>query len=202
MDEPERTDEQSVFGEVQKVISGLMKFDADSRERIYRTVGTFFGFDDQSPGAMPGADRRTSSAGDSREPHFSTREEISPKDFLFQKLPNTDIDRVACLAYYLARYRDTPHFTTTDINKLNTEAAQIKLSNASKTISNAMRRGLLAMATKGAKQLTAQGEKYVEALPNYTDAKSIMSKVKTKRTRRKFDGASMSDTENGKKENG
>ena len=190
MDEPARTDEQSIFNEIQKVISGLMRFDADSRARIYRTVGTFFGFDDQIPGATPGADHPTSSAGESREPHFSTREEISPKDFLFQKQPRSEVDRVVCVAYYLTHYRDTPHFKTTDVNKLNTEAAQTKLSNASSTVSNAMGRGLLATATKGMKQLSAVGERYVDALPDHASARSLLSAVRSRRPRRKSGGNS------------
>lgn len=185
MDEPARTDEQSIFSEVQKVINGLMRFDADSRARIYRTVGTFFGFDDQSLQAPPDAGHRTTSGENSREPHFSTREEISPKDFLFEKQPRSEIDRVTCIAYYLMHYRDMPHFKTTDVSKLNTEAAQIKLSNASYTVNNAMRRGLLATATKGAKQLSALGEKYVEALPDQAAAKGLLSTMRSQRSRKR-----------------
>lgn len=188
MDEPARTDEQSLFDEVQKVINGLMKFDADSRARIYRTVGTFFGFDDQSPGATPGADRPPASAGESREPHFSTREKISPKDFLFQKQPRSEVDRVVCIAYYLTHHRATPHFKTTDVNKLNTEAAQTKLSNASATVGNAVGRGLLATATKGMKQLSAVGERYVEAMPDHAGARSLLATMRTRRPRKKPGG--------------
>ena len=193
MDEPARTDEQSIFSEVQRVINGLMKFDADSRARIYRTVGTFFGFDDQSAGVSPGADGRITpagEAGEAREPHFSTREKISPKDFLFQKRPGSDVDRVTCIAYYLTHYRDTPHFKTTEINQLNTEAAQIKLSNASNTVSNAMRRGLLVTAAGGMKQLSALGEKYVEALPDRASAKTLLSTMRSRRSRKKSGGNS------------
>ena len=167
-----------------------MRFDADSRARIYRTVGTFFGFDGQTPGATPGADHPTTSGEDSREPHFSAHEKISPKDFLFQKQPRSEVDRVVCVAYYLTHHRDTPHFKTTDVNKLNTEAAQTKLSNASSTVSNAMGRGLLATATKGTKQLSAVGERYVEALPDHARARSLLSAVRSRRPRKKSGGNS------------
>lgn len=53
-----------------------------------------------------------------------------PKEFMVQKRPRTDIERVACLGFYLTHYRDTPHFKTLDISKLNTEAAQPKFTNA------------------------------------------------------------------------
>lgn len=188
MDEPARTDEQTIFGEVQKVINGLMKFDADSRTRIYRTVGAFFGFDDRSAASA-------ASAGDPREPHFSTREEISPKDFLFRKRPRSEVDRVTCLAYYLTHHRDLPHFKTTEISKLNTEAAQTKLSNASQTVANAMRRGLLATAAGGAKQLSAVGEKYVEVLPDLAAAKALASDMGSRRSRKRYVTAPMESTE-------
>ena len=162
-----------------------MRFDADSRARIYRTVGTFFGFDGQSLRSTLDADRRATSGETSREPHFSTREEISPKDFLLQKQPRSEVDRVTCIAYYLMHYRGMHHFKTTDVNKLNTEAAQIKLSNASSTVNNAMRRGLLVTATRGTKQLSAQGEKYVEALPDQAAAKNMLSTVRSPRSRKK-----------------
>ena len=180
-----QTDELNIFNEVQRVIDGLIKFDADSRMRIYRTVGTFFGFDAPDPKAPQGAGGRTNPTQNARDPHFSTHEDPSPKDFVFQKQPSTQIERVACLAYYLTHYRGTPHFKTTDISKLNTEAAQAKLSNASYAVRDATRSGLLATATKGMKQLSAPGEKYVEALPDRAAATAITSTTRGRRSRRK-----------------
>ena len=177
-------DESNVFNEVRRVIDGLIKFDADSRMRIYRTVGTFFGFDDPGPQASQSAGSRTDPTENSREPHFSTHEAPSPKDFVFQKRPNTRIERIACLAYYLTHHRDTPHFKTIDISKLNTEAAQTKLSNASYAVNDATRSGLLATATKGMKQLSALGEKYVEALPDRAAATALTSTTRGRRSRR------------------
>lgn len=205
MSEPTRADEKSIFGEVQRVIDGLMKFDEDSRMLIYRTVGTFFRFDrfdGPHPGAAPGVDPGIDSAGNERDPHFSSREEISPKDFLFRKQPNTNVDRIACLAYYLSFHRGTPHFRTTDLSKLNTEAAQIKLSNASATIADAMQAGLLATAAKGAKQLTVAGEKYVEALPDHAAAKAVRSAAKSRRSRRKLGAPRSGEAGGRKRENG
>lgn len=180
MAESTPTEDLDVFKEVQRVIDGLIKFDVDSRMRIYRTVGAFFGFDD----VMPTSGRQADSPTNSREPHFST-DDPSPKDFVFEKQPNSDVQRVACLAYYLANYRNTPHFKTTDISKLNTEAAQIKLSNASAAISNAIRAGLLVAATRGMRQLSPWGEKYVEALPDHAAAKALGSAKQKRRPRRK-----------------
>jgi hypothetical protein len=91
----------------------------------------------------------------------------TPKQFLAAKAPQTDVERIAVLAFYLTRARDTPHFATKELSDLNTEAAGPRFSNASYAASNATKRsGLLAAAPGGKKQITARGEALVEALPD------------------------------------
>jgi hypothetical protein len=92
---------------------------------------------------------------------------------------------VACLAYYLANYRDTPHFKTIDISALNTEAAQPKFSNASVSVDNAKQAGLLVPATKGNKQISAAGEKYVELLPDREAAREALKNYRPRRLGKK-----------------
>ena len=151
-------------------------------------MGAFFGFDESGLQPTEIADTSPVRARQSRDPHFSTSDAPPPKDFLFQKTPTTDVERVACLAYYLTHHRDTSHFTTIDISKLNTEAAQVKFSNPSAAVNNATRAGLLTTATRGMKQLTAHGERYVEALPDRAAAKQLMSRVRPRRPRKKSGG--------------
>jgi hypothetical protein len=67
-----------------------------------------------------------------------------------------------------------------DISNLNTEAAQRKFSNAAKAVDNAYKYGYLVTATKGNKQLSAEGEKYVQLLPNREAAKEVMQKQRRK----------------------
>ena len=187
MAEQTQTDELEVYNTLQSIITCLLKIDAGSRRRIYGTVGAYFGFDDAYPDVTRKDDRQGARAKDLREPHFSTHEEPpSPKDFLYDKKPGTDAERVACLAYYLAHYRDTPHFKTIDISKLNTEAAQIKFSNPSHATWNATRSGLLASAAKGMRQLSAYGERYVNALPDRAAVKEeFNSPTRPRRPRKK-----------------
>ena len=172
MAEQDQINDQSIYAVVDKVIQDLLPFDPYSRLRVYRTVGTFFGFEDSYPKIAGNAEGRTP-ANLSREPQFSSSERPTPKEFLLEKRPNTNVERVACLAYYLAHYRDIHQFKTIDINKLNTEAAQTKLSNASYAVSDAVRAGYLAAATRGMRQLSAQGEQYVDALPDRNAAKEV-----------------------------
>ena len=183
MAEQEQTNDQSIYAVVDKVIQDLLPFDPYSRLRVYRTVGTFFGFEDSYPRVARSVDGRIPEKI-SREPQFSSSEELTPKEFLLRKQPNTNVERVACLAYYLAHHRDIHQFKTIDISKLNTEAAQTKLSNAYYAISDAVRAGYLAAATKGMKQLSAQGEQYVNALPDRDAAKAVKPRT-SKRSRRK-----------------
>jgi hypothetical protein len=102
-----------------------------------------------------------------------------------QKQPSTDVERVACLAYYLTHYRDTPHFKTLDISSLNTEAAQPKFANATVSLDNATKMGYLVPAIKGTKQLSAAGEVFVQKLPDREAAKTAMAGVRPRRKNRK-----------------
>ena len=64
-------------------------------------------------------------------------EELSPKQFMAQKNPKTDMQRIACLGYYLTHFRKAPHFKTRDLTHLNIEAAQPQLSNPAAAVRNA-----------------------------------------------------------------
>jgi hypothetical protein len=93
------------------------------------------------------------------------------------------------LAFYLTHYRETPKFTTLDISKINTEAAQRKLANATASVNNASQYGYLVPAGKGTKQISAAGERYVQALPDYDAAKEAMAAARP-RWRSKKNGKS------------
>ena len=102
-----------------------------------------------------------------------------------EKSPQTDVERVVCLAFYLAHYRDVRYFKTADVSKLNTEAAQRKLANTTYSINTATQAGYIAPATKNAKQLSAMGERFVQALPDHAAAKDIRTSMRPKRARKK-----------------
>ena len=178
------SDEQRLYTAFRHVLDVLLPLESDLRERAYATVGTFFGYDAPQVGlASPGTGR---AAGERSPPdvHIAPHEPPDPKDFLLQKQPNTDVERVACLAYYLTHYRSTQHFKTSDIRKLNTEAAQSAFANVSNAVSNAQTAGYLAPVSRGLRQLSAQGERYVDELPDQAAAKAVMQKRKPKRARR------------------
>lgn len=180
MGDKRTTDEPDVLG---VVIAALNKVDVDGRERILKYVSDFFGLDiSNGSGSAPGRQGVIlhASTGD-REPTFGDRRTFSPKDFLHEKQPQTDIERVTCLAFYLAHYRDTPSFKTVDIGKLNTEAAQRKFANPCQAVKNAIASGFVVPAGKGARQMSAIGERFVDALPDREDAKAVLGRMRPRR---------------------
>lgn len=103
-----------------------------------------------------------------------------------EKAPKTDVERIACLAYYLTHYRSTPHFKTLDISLLNTEAAQPKFSNTAYSANNAVKLGYIVPSSKGQRQLSALGERFVQALPDRNAAKDVLLSLRRKlRAKRK-----------------
>jgi len=184
-------DDREIHKATKDVIDRLAEFDNETRRRVFRRAMGFFELD-----ILPSVGIATpfqtdlskspaqSSRRDAGVQHFADRSELPPKEFLFQKQPRTDIERIACLAYYLTHYRDTRHFKTIDLSKLNTEAAQIKFSNTAFAVVNATNAGLLTSAGRGAKQLSALGERYVDALPDRDAAKEILTSMRVRRRRK------------------
>jgi len=168
MSEQPPIDERDVHAAAQDVIKRVRDFDLATRRWILRMAEAFL-FPEEA-GLRPTS--------------FEHQDELSPKEFMFQKAPQTDVDRVACLAYYLTHYRDTRHFKTIDISLLNTEAAQAKFSNTAYAVINATNADLLVPAGKGAKQLSAAGEKYVESLPDRMAAKEALATFRNRRRRK------------------
>ena len=168
------------------IIGALKKMPRDEQSRTIQAVSVFLGlnFDPVRTPPTAGTTTHAPKSAQSNEPtsKFSEDRGASPKEFLRDKKPASDVERVACLAYYLTHHRDTPHFKTVDISALNTEAAQPKFSNASMAVDNASKAGLLVQASKGAKQLSASGEHYVQLLPDRDAAREM---IKSSNVRRK-----------------
>jgi hypothetical protein len=169
-----------------KVIADLRDLSSEEQQKLLETVATFFGL--RAPTQSPSQARGIPTATPVSHPPgggFSEARDVSPKEFIMQKQPRTDVERVACLAFYLTHYRNTPHFKTLDISKLNTEAAQSKLSNVYVAVENATKTNYLVPAGKGTKQISAAGEVFVQALPDREAAKAAMSKLKPRKKSRK-----------------
>lgn len=175
----------SDIGTTANQIFQLIKdLDSDTRRRVVNAALVLCGDAGlASPGRVVSASPFVSSE---RDLSFVERDDLSPKEFMQGKAPKTDVEKIACLAYYLTHYRDTPHFKTLDLSKLNTEAAQLKFANAAQAAKNAARRGFLTAASKaGMKQLSAIGEEYVAGLPDRDVARKALARVSRRRPRAK-----------------
>jgi|SRR5208282_463952 len=169
-----------------QILSSLNSLTEQERERIIKAVCTYFGIalNEGSNKPAPVEQPTLLSAG-RRRITFSEDLAISPKDFLLDKQPHTDVERIACLAFYLTHYRDTPYFKTIDLSTLNTEAAQPKFSNATDSSNNAVKMGYLVPAGKGTRQISAAGEQFVRALPDREAARKLMENIYRRKRNRK-----------------
>jgi hypothetical protein len=161
------------------VLDALSKLDAPAQQWVLRTAASRFQVS-MMPGQqmppmtpIPGA-LAAGSVG-----------ELAPKDFLKIKAPKSDVDRVACLAFYLTHGRQTAFYAARDLTSINTEAAGPKI-NMSRAVDNATNQsGYLTSAGKGKKQITAHGEDVVNALPDYQKVKEIIATGRRKARRKK-----------------
>lgn len=175
---------------VTQMLKLFQEIPRESRQRVIDTVSRFFDLRPENGArhAIPSRSFDSIDAPSESSPTQSTFSEdrsITAKQFMFQKRPRTDVEKVACLAYYLTHYRDTPYFKTLDISKLNTEAAQVKFSNPAVAVENASKLRYLVPATKGNKQLSAIGEQFVLALPDRDKARDVMNHARPAKRRAK-----------------
>ena len=176
-------DELSALGTVLETLEPL---DEPKRLFILKTAIERLGIDGTVLSAQGGLRSGTGASAAAGLPVASTEVAgMRPKDFMRSKQPATDVQRIACLAYYLTRARSTPQFKTMDLTKLNTEAAGARFSNAAVAVMNATATsGFLAPAGGGRKQVTALGEDVVEALPNQEQVKAVVVTGRKARRRR------------------
>lgn len=109
---------------------------------------------------------------------------VTPKQFMAEKKPKTDAERITCLAYFLTHHRQTPQFKTKELTNLNKkEAAGSPFSNPAVAVSNATRDQYLAPAGGGKKQITVRGEAVVEALPDRAKVDAALQEHPARRRR-------------------
>ncbi len=120
-----------------KIISALTELDKEAQKRTLMTVVTYLDIQLSSKEHQHKSPSTEVKSEINSGVSFTENRDISAKEFMREKSPKTDIERITCLAYYLTHYRDTPHFKTLDLSTLNTEAAQPKFSNSTLAVNNA-----------------------------------------------------------------
>jgi len=157
---------------LKSVLDAVSPLGDEAREFVFRTAAQRLKLDKILPhgeGSAEAKNVHTAASGD------EAIESTNPKEFLRQKKPNSELQRMVCLGFFLTHARNTAHFKTVDLTNLNTEAAGGRFSNASATVRNATNQShYFAPAGKGGlKQITALGEDYVRALPDQEAAKQV-----------------------------
>ena len=176
-----RTGDEPEFDALQTVITALQPLNVEARQRILTAVATFLQVPFPAAPDVPNESAVSQRTPDRERPAYSDNAVMSPKDFLIEKQPQTDVERIACLAFYLTHYEDMASFKTLDLSKLNTRAAQPKFTNTAQATKNAVASRYLVPSTAGYRQLGAAGEQFVHALPDRDTAKLAMAAAKPKR---------------------
>jgi hypothetical protein len=108
----------------------------------------------------------------------------SAKAFVATKRPTMDVEKIACLAFYLTHSEGASKFKTADLERVATEAA-LDISNFPRAVDNATRQSqFLAKAGEGAKQITSLGEEVVNALPERAAVAAVLKEIPTRRRKR------------------
>jgi hypothetical protein len=109
---------------------------------------------------------------------------ITKKDaraFIRSKKPTTDVQRVACLGYYVAQTTGQQGFTSKSISTAHTDSGGSSI-NMPRALDNATR-GAKYLSNRGPheKQLTTLGEDVVNALPDQEAVKAVEATAKSGR---------------------
>src|SRR5712664_747450 len=99
-------DSSSAAKALSTIIDILNGLDDASRIRVLKSISTFFHVPMEDRGPSPITRNESSSLSTQySRPSFSEDHTPTPKQFLFEKRPQTDVERIACLAYYLTHFR-------------------------------------------------------------------------------------------------
>lgn len=175
---------QSPADALKTVVETLTPLEPNERQWVLQSAGnlwsvsvsTAFGGSGHNPAPAPGTSGQQHAGNPQQE----------PKSFMKAKNPQSETQRVACLAYFLTNSRSTPAFKTTDITALNTEARGPTF-NVARAVGNAAnaKHKYLSSIGKGQKQITSHGEEIVDALPDLEKVKEIEARKPSKRGRPK-----------------
>src|ERR1035441_10104364 len=122
--------------------------------------------------------------------------ERTPKEFISHKNPQSVVERIVCLAFYLTHHRETSMFGSREIEALNTDAACSSI-NRTRDLDNASRSGYLVPAPDRKKQISAKGEDLVKALPDREAVKVALSKYSSQKRRKPSSSTKKRETSNG-----
>lgn len=173
---------------METIYTTLQPLQPSARQRVVSWLLGVLGMADELPATS--VTPEVNLDGDGRSPQEApsiqdtiTDADLSPKEFISQKHPQSTVERITCLAFYLTHYRATASFDGGQIEKLNTEAACPTI-NRSRDMDNASKAGYLVPAENRKRQISARGEGLVKALPDREAVKALQAKYGPQRRRK------------------
>jgi len=178
----------SEFEAMKTVYTTLGSLQPSARQRVMQWLVGALGMADELPATSVTPEISLNGSGPVPQETPTVQDtipttDVSPKAFMALKDPQKTVERMSCLAYYLTHYRNTPHFSNADIEKLNREAAGPSI-NAYRDLDSTSRSGYLASAENRKRQITSRGDELVNALPDREAVKALYAKRGPQRKRR------------------
>jgi hypothetical protein len=95
------------------------------------------------------------------------RKKLSAREWLLQKRPKSDVEKVLALGYYLEHYRNTSSFNRSELEGLFREAKEIVPRNINDKVNKNIEKGFMMGAKENKDELkswtlTSTGEEFVE----------------------------------------
>lgn len=175
--------ELDALNEVLSALSALAN--DEDRRWVLDTAASRYGV--SASGQEPQQRERKANSGEASGAGDSAQR--TPKEFLRLKAPTSDVQRVACLAYYLTHSRQTAEFKAADLSKLNTDAAGPGI-NMPRAVNNATYQSkyLTTAGSGGRKQITSLGEDVVTSLPDQQAVREAELKAGKKKRKKRAKG--------------
>ena len=137
------------------------------------------------PAASGGAAANASSEALRSATQTQTPLEGKVREFIRAKKPTSDVQRVACLIYFLAKTTNKEGFISKEINQAHIDSGGSKI-NLPRALDNATRRSKF-ISNRGGKekQLTPLGEDIVDALPDQQKVSDLIKEAGKRGSRKK-----------------
>jgi hypothetical protein len=157
------------------VIKALESLKESDRQWVLQSAASKFNATIQQHAGAGNSGGTTTPAGGGSAP-ADVQSAITKKDaraFIRIKKPSTDVQRVACLGYYLSQTTGQHGFSSKDVAKAHTDSGGSAI-NMTRALDNATRASkYLSNRGKREKQLTTLGEDVVNALPDQAAVNAV-----------------------------
>ncbi len=167
---------------IEVIVKELQKLNENDRSDVVSFALKQVGLSSSSIPSSPQSDQISASEGSGPDLNKSMA------DFVKDKNPKNEYQRVAVIAYYREYKQGKKEFKNAEMSQANTsEARQPKISNITDVVTKARDRyKFLTKGTgKAAHQLSTHGADVVNALPDQVAVKTLIANTKTRKRKKK-----------------